>query len=241
MKDKDIDEALERAAQVSHRVDPALLAAVGDSIKSSMQPVRPLPPAWMLSGGLILISASIAIAGAARAGFHGFEKLDSLQRALIFSALGILVWAAAQEFVDQMIPGSRHRMAPRALLQASTVSLLGVFALLFRDYRTTHFLSAGMVCLVTGLLHAVPAGLVSWWLLRRGFAVNAIAAGLVGGTLGGLAGVTMLELHCDNFQAFHIILWHTAVVPLSGAVGALLAWAIRSWADSSPLDQAVPK
>lgn len=241
MKEKDIDEALERAAQAPHQVDPALLAAVADSIKSSMRPVRPLPPAWILSGGVILISALIAIAGAARAGFHGFEKLDLAQRALIFSALAILVWAAAQEFVDQMIPASRHRMAPRALLLASTVALLGVFALLFRDYRTTHFLSAGMVCLLTGLLHAIPAGLASWWLLRRGFAVNAIAAGLVGGTLGGLAGVTMLELHCDNFQAFHIILWHTAVVPLSGAVGALLAWAIRSRADSGALDQAVPK
>jgi len=229
--DKDMDEALERAAQTPHKVDPALLAAVADSIKSSMRPVRPLPPVWMLSGGIFLISAAIAIAGAARAGFYGVEKLDLLQRALIFSLLGILIWAAALEFANQMIPGSRHRVTPRTLMRLSTVALLGLFALLFRDYRTIHFLVAGIACLFTGLLHAVPTGLLGWWVLRRGFAVNSIAAGLAGGTLGGLVGVTMLELHCDNFQAFHIILWHTAVVPLSGAAGALLAWAIRFRAD----------
>ena len=227
MTDKEIDEALGRIAQAPHQVDPALLKAVSDSIKPSMRPVRPLPPSWMLSGGVILISAVIAIAGAARAGFYGIEKLDLLQRTLIFSSLGIFIWAAAQEFMNQMIPGSRHRLGPRALIQTSTVTLLGVFALLFHDYRTTHFLSAGVGCLLTGLLHAIPTGLISWWFLRRGFAVNSIAAGLAAGTLGGLAGVTMLELHCDNFQAFHVILWHTAVVPLSGAAGALLAWALR--------------
>jgi hypothetical protein len=94
---------------------------------------------------------------------------------------------------------------------------------------------------LTGLLHAIPTGLVSWWLLRRSFAVNSIAAGLAAGTLGGLAGVSMLELHCDNFQAFHIIIWHTAVVPMSGAVGALLAWAVRLRAGSRAPEHAAPK
>ena len=227
MTDRDVDKALERAGQTPHEVDPALLAAIADSIKSSMRPVRALPPTWMLCGAVILISAAIAIASAALAGFHGFEKLDLLQSALIFSALGIFIWAAAQEFINQMIPGSRHHLTPGPLMLTTTVALLGVFAVLFRDYRTTHFLSAGIACLLTGLLFAVPTGLASWWVLRRGFAVNSIGAGLAGGTLGGLAGVTMLELHCDNFQAFHVILWHTAVVPLSGAAGVLLAWALR--------------
>ena len=85
-----------------------------------------------------------------------------------------------------------------------------------------------MVCLTAGLLHAVPAALASWLLLRRGFAVNPVAAGLVAGTLAGLAGVTMLELHCANFQALHVMLWHTAVIPVSGAVGALVGRLWRS-------------
>ena len=102
-----------------------------------------------------------------------------------------------------------------------------MFALVFRDYRTDHFISAGVACLLTGLLLAIPAAFLSWLLLRRGFAVNPLAAGLVGGALAGLSGVTMLELHCANFQALHVLVWHTAVVPVSAAAGALVGWALR--------------
>ena len=45
--------------------------------------------------------------------------------------------------------------------------------------------------------------------------------------LGGLAAVGVLELHCPNFQAAHVLVWHTAVVPLSAAAGAFVAWALR--------------
>jgi hypothetical protein len=107
------------------------------------------------------------------------------------------------------------------------LALLGVFALLFRDYQVSHFVSVGMKCLITGTIHAIPAGLLSWLLLRRGFAVNSVSAGLAAGALAGLAGVGVLELHCVNFQAAHVLVWHTAVVPLSAALGALMAWALR--------------
>jgi len=227
MRDREMDEILELAAQARHDVEPALLQRVAGSIKSSMRPVRPLPPTWVLASELILICAAVALAGAARAGFYGIEKMSVLERSLIFPVLGILGWVVAAEFVSEMIPGSRRRIAPGALLGIGSLALLGLFAVLFRDYRTNDFVSAGIVCLMTGLLHAVPTGLVSWWLLRRGFAVNSVAAGLAGGTLAGVAGVTMLELHCANFQALHVLLWHTAVVPGSGAAGASLAWALR--------------
>jgi hypothetical protein len=116
---------------------------------------------------------------------------------------------------------------PSTLLALSSIALLAVFGHLFRDYHIDHFFSAGIACLLTGLLHAIPAGLLSWLMLRRGFAVNPASAGLVAGTLGGLAGVGMLELHCPNLQAAHVLVWHTAVVPVSAAVGALLARRIR--------------
>jgi hypothetical protein len=64
-------------------------------------------------------------------------------------------------------------------------------------------------------------------LLRRGFALNSVSAGLAAGMLGGLTGVGVLELHCPNFQAAHVLLWHTAVAPLSGAVGAMVGWMLH--------------
>lgn len=223
MRDGEIDEILKKAAAARvSEVETALLKRVADSIQPSMRRVRPLPRTWMLAGGLVLICASVALAGAARAGFFGFEKMDLLERALIFSTLGILAWVAGTEFVNEMIPGSRRRTSAGGLLGLGSVALVVVFALLFHDYHTEHFASAGLVCLVTGVLHAIPAGLLSWLVLRRGFAVDFESAGLVAGTLGGLAGVGLLELHCRNFQAMHILVWHIAVLVLSAALGALV-------------------
>ena len=140
-----------------------------------------------------------------------------------------------------MIPGGLRRTSPGALLRFGSAALLAVFAFLFRDYQTDHFFSIGIVCLLTGLLHAIPAALLGWLLLRRGFAVNPVSAGLVAGVLGGLAGVGMLELHCPNFQAAHVLVWHTAVVPLSGAAGALVGWTVHRWTGSNARQSSNPE
>ena len=227
MRDEDVDKVLHKASGVAPQVEPALLKRIADSINSSLQPVRPLPPTWMLTAELALICAAVAVAAAAGTGFYGVIKLGLWERVLIFSTLGVLVWVAAKEFVTQLIPGSRRHFSVGAFLTIGSTALLGVFALVFRDYRTDHFISAGIACLRAGLLLAIPAAVLSWLLLRRGFAVNSVAAGLVGGALAGLCGVTMLELHCANFQALHVLVWHTAVVPVSAAAGALVGWALR--------------
>ena len=72
------------------------------------------------------------------------------------------------------------------------------------------------------MLVAIPAALAIWLVLRRGYAVDATSAGLAAGTLAGLAGVITLELHCPIFRAMHVMVWHTAVTPVSAAGGALL-------------------
>jgi hypothetical protein len=227
VKDEEIDDVLKETARSVYVLKAGTLQRVSDSIKTSLRPVRPLLPTWVLAGGLVLICAGVALAGAARAGFYGIEKMEPLVRALIFSSLFVFAWVTGIGFVHEMVPGSRRRVAPGALLATVSCLLVGVFALLFRDYRTSAFFSAGIACLLTGLLFAVPTALLAWLLLRRGFAVNPVSAGLVAGTLGGLAGLGMLELHCQNFQAAHVLVWHTAVVPLSAAAGAFVAWALR--------------
>ena len=241
MKDEEIDDVLRETARSPHVLKAETLQRISDSIKTSLRPVRPLPPTWALAGGLVLVCAAVALAGAARAGFYGIEKMDSLERALIFSTLVVFAWVVGIGFVHEMVPGSRRRVAPGALLASVSGLLIGVFALLFRDYQTSNFVSAGIACLLTGLLFSVPAALLAWLLLRRGFAVNPVSAGLVAGTLAGLAGIGMLELHCQNFQAAHVLVWHTAVVPLSGAAGALVAWMLRFRAGSGARKRTNPE
>jgi hypothetical protein len=227
VNDREIDGILEQAAQRPYDLEPALLSRLAALIKSSLQPVRPLPSIWVLVGGLVMICAAVALAGAARAGFYGIEKLNLLERVLIFPTLAILMALTGLEFVKEMIPGSLRRISPAAFLGLGCASLLGVFAFLFRNYQTDHFVHAGIACLVVGVLHAIPAALLGWLLLRRGFAVKPVAAALAAGTFAGLAGVSMLELHCANLQALHILVWHTAVVPASAAIAALVVWFFR--------------
>ena len=227
MKDEEIDEVLQRASRGRHETPPALLKRIADSIHPSLRPVRPLPPTAVLTAGLVLSCAAIALIGAARTGFSGIETLSRGERVLIFSILGILVWMTGKELVAEFTPGSRHRFSPHALLTFSTVIVLGLFALLFRNYHSDHFISAGIACLLAGLFVAMPAALLSWVLLRRGFAVNPVGAGLAAGALAGMSGVMMLELQCANFQALHVLVWHTAVVPVSAAAGGLVGWVLR--------------
>lgn len=227
MTDEDVEKILQGNSGVAPPVAPALLQRIAGSIHSSLRPVRPLPSTSVLTGGLAVICAAVALAAAARAGFHGVEKLRPWECVAIFSTLAILVCMAGREFVTQLIPGSRQSLSGGRLLTIGSAVLLGLFSLVFRDYRTDHFIAAGIACLMTGTLLAVPAAFMSWLLLRRGYAVNPVAAGLAGGALAGLCGVTMLELHCPNFQALHVLVWHTAVLPVSALIGALVGWTLH--------------
>jgi hypothetical protein len=230
VKDNEIDNLLQ-AAGASHEPDSGLnsdvLNHITATVQQSLKPVRPLPARWVFVAGLLLIGFAIAIAGAARAGFFGIEQMSPWQRLLIFPALGILAVIAAGEFASAMIPGRLRRISSGALLAVAIVAMLAVFALSFRDYQTTNFVSAGVACLLRGLLHAVPVALLSGLLLRRGFAVKPVSAGLAAGALAGLAGLGVLELNCTNFQAAHVLIWHTAVVLVSAAAGALIGWALH--------------
>jgi len=227
MTDEEIDTILQRASGSAPRVDPALLKRIAAQMNSSLRPVRPLLARWVLSSGLALSCAALAVAVGAMTGFSGVEKLTLWKSVMILSTLGILLWVAAKSLVNHVIPGSRHPLSALAILIGVTAALLGVFALAFQDYRLDHFVSDGLPCLRTGLLVAVPAAALIGLLLRRGFAVNALTAALAAGVLAGLCGVTMLELHCPNFLALHVLVWHTAVVPVSAAAGVLVARALR--------------
>jgi hypothetical protein len=229
VKDTDIDEILKRAAQVPHDVDSALLDRVAASMEPSMAPVRALPSTAVLVGELVLISAAVAVTGAALAGFYGVQKMSGWERAFIFPALALLIGLTASAFVSEMIPGSRRQMSPGILFGLSNALLLAIFAVLFRDYHTERFVHQGLICLTIGIAYAIPAGFASWLLLRRGFAVNPMSAGLAAGTLAGLAGVTMLELHCANFQAFHVLVWHTAVILAGAGGGTILPRIVSHW------------
>jgi hypothetical protein len=233
MTNRDIDDLLKRSAEAKPEVDQAILNRISASIGSSLQPVRAIPAVWILVLGLILICGTIAVGGALLLGTHGIQKMSGLEIGLIFSVLTALVWLAAMLCVAEIIPGSKRPISPWQLVASCCIGLAAVFGLFFHDYRTERFVAQGLACLTAGLIQALPVALAAWWVLRRGFAVNRVAAGLAAGSLAGLAGVIMLELHCPNFEAPHVIVWHIAVIPISGAMGALAAFRAQRRYDKS--------
>ena len=220
MRDNEIDEILR---QNPGETDPALLDRISGRLVSSLQPVRPMAPSWLLAIALFLSSTVIAVAGAGVLGFHGLAHLNRAEIAWIFPLLAVLAWAASRLSAGETIPGAMLPVNATALLTLCVLATVAVFALLFHNYSTAGFVPQGVPCLAAGLLTAVPAGLVAWLILRRGLALNPAAAGLAAGTLAGLAGVAMLELHCPNQHALHVMFWHAAVIPLAALAGALLA------------------
>ena len=227
MRPEELDDILVRAG-AEQQVEPELLNRISGAILPGLQPVRPMASAKVIVVCLLLLCSAVGIAGASILGLYGIRKLRAEESATIFVVVGLFAWLAASQSAAEMVPGSRRMVNPAVLMFAGCVALIGVFASLFGGYAMDGFVRQGVPCLRAGLLFALPAGGGTWLILRRGMAVSPTAAGLAAGTLAGLAGLIMLELHCPILHAVHVITWHVAVVPVSAAAGALLARVLTS-------------
>jgi hypothetical protein len=227
---KAADRALPRGAEA------AAIGRVEGAILKDLRPVRPLAPAWVFTLSFVALFAAAAAASASALGMHGLPVLSGLQRGLIFPALLATAWLAAAACTRAMSPAAGSRLGGAALVLAVGVFPI-VFALVFHDYDARNLVREGIPCLVAGLCVAIPTGLAIAWILRRGFVLDWSAAGIAAGALSGLAGLTMLELHCANLKAIHVIVWHVAVVLVSGMLGlgiGSIAGAARRRAVSQP-------
>jgi hypothetical protein len=205
-------------------VDPAIVERAKQAIVPSLQPVRPAPSPAVQTVVLVMACAVIAWLGAQLSGFEGFFALSVVERVVIFTSLALFTWMGARVFASEMIPGSGLPIRPGWLLSVVCAAIACEFLFFFHDYDMGGFVPQGIECLVNGLLHAIPVGIVAWIVLRRGFAVEPVGAGVAAGILAGLGGVGLLELHCPNLKVMHQTIWHLAVLPLSGIVGGALGW-----------------
>ena len=202
---------------------PGVSDRVHSSIPATIARIRPLAPAALWIILFLLLFAGIGVGAAARFGIYGWPVLNMAPRMLIFSALlAVSVWAAFAT-AHQMRPGSRTTRIG-VLLLLTLLAMEIVFFLVFDDYSLGQFFRAGLRCLGLGMLTAVPAGIVVWLLVRRGYILAPISAGCSIGALAGLTGLFALELHCPILTTPHVAIWHAAVVAISAALGAAGGW-----------------
>ena len=222
MKHDDVDRALGQASRASEPVDPALLARIAGTLGASVEPVRPLPSSAALVSRAAATCAAAAVVSALALGAYGVRIMSAAQVLAIFPAAAVLIVLAATFAVRETIPGSPRRAPAWAMPAIAASVFTAAYSIAFDDYRTPRFLAQGLICLRAGLIVAIPTAAAAWWGLRRGYVVNRAAAGLTQGALAGLAGAVMLEIHCANFEAPHKMVWHTGVLIVAAAVGALI-------------------
>ena len=228
MKPHDIDDILAQAAFSSLPPDTERVAVerARNILLDHLRPVRPMAPVWMFTFGLVTLFAGFGVAAAELLGLHGLHVLNPSQAASIFFTLLLAAWLAATGCVRTMRPAAGSRIGWLAWAGAVLVFPV-LFSLVFRGYSTRNFIHEGIPCLVAGLCVAIPTGLAVALILRRGFVMKWSSAGVAAGTLSGLTGLAMLELHCPNLKASHVMVWHVAVVMIAGVLG----WAIGSLGD----------
>ena len=183
-----------------------------------LRPVRPLPPMWAITLAFLSLSIALAAAAGAVLGLSGVSALTQGQRALIFPTLLATAWLAAVACSREMCPAAGSKLGTPVLVLA-TVGLPSLFAIVFHGYDFRGLIAEGTPCLVAGMIVSIPTGILLAFILRRGFVMDWSMAGVAAGTLAGLTGLGMLELHCHNLKAIHVIAWHVAVVVLSGVLG----------------------
>lgn len=211
------------SADAQSTVDTALLERIRGSILSSAAPVRPLAPTAVFALAFVLIFGAIAYAGASRLGIHGLPVLTVVQRIAIFGVLLALAFLAAFTAARSMRPGART-LSGGVVFVITLVAAEAVFFSVFHNYSVGRFLHWGAGCLRSGLLCSIPAALLIWLLVRRGYILAPVSTGAAIGALAGMAGLTALELHCPILTIPHVAIWHTGVVVISVALGALIGW-----------------
>jgi hypothetical protein len=216
----DLDRIFD-AARRPRPIAPRLLERIRTPILSSLTPVRPLPRSGVFVAAFLILTGAIAAGAAALAGVGGLPLLKPIQRLTIFGVLASVAALTAFTTARNMRPGLRS-LPGWAILPAAFIAIEGVFALLFHDRRLTGFVATGVPCLQAGVVCAIPAGVLIWLLVRRGFVVAPVSTGAAAGALAGCAGLGMLELHCSILMFPHIAVWHAGVLLLGVAAGALI-------------------
>jgi hypothetical protein len=204
---------------------PETIVQIEKAIAADLRPVRPLAPNRSLFLLVVVLVACVVALGVGRLGVFGLPLTNPLQGALVLSTLAISVGLVAYSLVNQMVPGSLHRLSPRLLPLGVIVLLALATAILFPFQHERDFWPKALWCIRAGTSIGAWAVVPLWLVLRRGAILSGALTGATAGLLAGLVGATVLEIHCPNLDAWHVLLSHLGVAVFGATAGLLLGLA----------------
>jgi hypothetical protein len=162
----------------------------------------------------------------------GVQVMSWVQLAGVSAFLLVGIAFLAVSLARQMRPGSAWPISKGSLLMVLIAGIGLLVAVLFPWSMAGSFVAPGWHCLRTGLLLALPAGLVLGYLMSRGAVLDLNWTGATAGATAGWLGLTVLQYTCDIQNAAHLLVWHLGVVLVSmlsgAAIGQMLARTSRS-------------
>ena len=207
---------------------PVVLSRLEQALAGDLRPVRPLWPRRYFFIAFIAVLVSVVAIGVRLVGALATPAMTPGQMTAILFALAGSAGLLAHSLVQQMTPGGEHWISPR-LLPAAIMALLSlVIAGSFQFRYDRDFLEHGWPCLRGGIPFALFAAVPFWLLLRRGAILAPGVTGAATGLLAGLTGTSVLEFHCPNLDASHILTWHLGVATVSAGIGLTIGLAAEA-------------
>ena len=198
---------------------PATLRQIESGMIADYRPVRPVAPGRYVFAAFVAIFIAVVAVEVHRVGARAIRVLSPVQIGVILGILAIGAGLQAYSLVHQMVPGRRHRISPRWLPVGIVAALAIAMAVLFQFQLHRHSWARNWACLKIGIPVAAVAGLLFWLVLRRGAVLSPAMTGAATGLLAGMAGASVLEVHCPNRDVWHILISHLGVAVLGGVVG----------------------
>jgi hypothetical protein len=198
---------------------PELLRQLEQNVTADLRPVLPLAPRRYFFAAFVSTFVLIVALGVYRLGAFGIPAMSLAQNIAVLGVLAAGACLLAWSMVQQMAPGSRHRLRPAVLPIVVIFCLALVMAGFFPAEDEENFWARGWTCLRSGAPFGLLAALPFWFLLRRGAILSPRIAGAATGLLAGLVGTTALEIHCPILDLSHILTWHLGVAILGAVAG----------------------
>jgi len=191
------------------------------AIEDDFKPVRPLPPAWMRT----LQAVAIAALGLAtvivifklslRPDMNQLPMWLSWGCTILQLVVGVVLVGMA---LREAVPGDGVPTGAVALAVGTGILmqiLVGIATWMHSPGMSLvagDWVKTGLTCATHDTALALPALVVTMWLVFRALPMRPSVAGLLGGTGAAVTADAMTHVLCPMSDLRHVLVWHTGVI-----------------------------